>query len=101
MSDIFKRPRLSIGYVAAAVAVIGVVAVVALKWTGDKVHVPTPETQQFYEKGLVALREGTSFKASKLLERAVGADSQFALAHARLAEAYSELDASDRAKITY
>src|SRR5262249_21389965 len=48
--------------------------------------------------GTNALREGAYYKASKALARAIQMDDQFALAHARLAEAWTELDYTDRAK---
>lgn len=60
-------------------------------------HEPPPEARQWYESGVNALRDGSYFKASKLLERAVQADDRFLLAHARLAEAWAELDYEDRA----
>ena len=44
------------------------------------------------------LRDGAYFKASKAFELSVQADEKFALAHARLAEAWTELDYADKAK---
>jgi tetratricopeptide (TPR) repeat protein len=52
---------------------------------------------QWYERGTAALRDGTYYKASKALESAIQFDDKFALAHARLAEAWSELDYGDKA----
>jgi tetratricopeptide (TPR) repeat protein len=98
LSDIFKRPRLSVGYVAAGLVIIAAIAFGfwwALRATP---HVPTAEVQQLYAKGVLALQEGSYYKASKLLERAVAADNKFTLAHARLAEAFTELDFADKAK---
>lgn len=43
------------------------------------------------------MRDGSYYKASKALQRAVEMDDNFALAHARLAEAYAELDYADKA----
>lgn len=98
LSDIFKRPRLSVGYVAGGILLLGLIGFGAWRLTRAKPYQPKREALQFYEKGVAALHEGTHYKASKLLERAVVADDQFALAHARLAEAYAELDYSDKAK---
>jgi serine/threonine protein kinase/Tfp pilus assembly protein PilF len=98
LSDIFKRPRLSIGYVAAALLIFGVLIFAIYKLTRPTLPPPLPEAQQLYDKGVAALQEGSYFKASKLLERAVAADDKFALAHARLAEGYTELDYTDKAK---
>jgi tetratricopeptide (TPR) repeat protein/tRNA A-37 threonylcarbamoyl transferase component Bud32 len=98
LSDIFKRPRLSIGYVAAGLVVVAGLVFGISRITRATLPPPRPEAQQLYDKGVAALQEGSYFKASKLLERAVGVDDKFALAHARLAEAYTELDLSDKAK---
>jgi serine/threonine protein kinase len=59
---------------------------------------PPPVAQSWYEKGVAALRNGSYYTASKMLQEAVKADDSFALAHARLAEAMSELDYADGAK---
>jgi tetratricopeptide (TPR) repeat protein len=48
--------------------------------------------------GTEALRDGTYFKASKMFEDAIKFDARFALAHARLAEAWMELDYVGRAQ---
>ena len=98
LSDIFRRPRLSIGYVVAAAIVVIAIIFGISRFTRATLPKPSPEAQQLYEKGVAALQEGSYFKASKLLERAVAVDDKFAFAHARLAEAYTELDYADRAK---
>ena len=98
LSDIFRRPRLSIGYVAAAVALLAVVGSVVLWATRASVHVPKPEAQRLYDRAVEAMRESAYFRASKILEEAVQEDPQFALAHARLAECWMELDSSDKAQ---
>ncbi|MDQ3919726.1 MAG: tetratricopeptide repeat protein, partial [Acidobacteriota bacterium] len=59
---------------------------------------PPVEALRWYEKGTDALHDGTYYKASKLFEEAVKLDDNFALAHARLAEAEMELDYTDKAK---
>jgi tetratricopeptide (TPR) repeat protein len=59
-------------------------------------HVPPAEAVRWYAKGVEALREGTDVKAVHALQFATQRDPHFAMAHARLAEAWSELDfASD------
>jgi serine/threonine protein kinase/tetratricopeptide (TPR) repeat protein len=98
LSDIFRRPRLSLGYVIASVVLLTLVVVIFSRLTRATLPPPTPAAKQLYEKGLAALREGSYFKASKLFERALAIDDKFVLAHARLAEAYAELDYPDRAK---
>jgi serine/threonine protein kinase/Tfp pilus assembly protein PilF len=98
LSDIFKRPRLSIGYVAAAIMLLGVIAFIALRLTRGAPYQPPVQAHRSYEKGTAALREGTYFTASKHFEKALAVDPNYALAHARLAEAYSALDYTDKAK---
>jgi tetratricopeptide (TPR) repeat protein len=98
LSDIFRRPRLSIGYVAAGLLVVVALALAGWFLTRAKPHKPTEEAQRLFEAGSNALRAGSFFQASKALELAVRSDDQFALAHARLAEAWMELDYSGKAK---
>ena len=98
LSDIFKRPRLSIGYVAAGLIIIVGLIFAVSRFIRATLPPPKPEAQQLYDRGLAALQDGSYFKASKLFERAVAVDEKFALAHARLAEAFTELDYSDKAK---
>lgn len=98
LSDIFRRPRISVGYVVAGV--IGVVLISVLIWwlTLATPYQPKPQTKRLYDLAVNALREGAFFKSSKILQQVVAEDDQFALAHARLAEAWMELDYSDKAK---
>lgn len=98
MSLIFSRPQIPVGYVVAGIIVLGLLAFGAWLLTRPKLHQPTAEAQQFYEKGVSALQEGTYYKASINLRHAVDADDKFALAHARLAEAFTELDYTVEAK---
>jgi len=98
LSDIFKRPRLSIGYVLAGFFAIAVLVFAFSRLTRATLAPPKPEAQQLYDRGVAALQEGSYFRASKLLERSLAVDNNFALAHARLAEAFAELDYTDKAK---
>lgn len=98
LSDIFKRPRLPVGYVAVAIAALALIAGGIWYALRPRPHKPTAESQRLFALGVDALHDGAYHKASRLLQRSVQADPQFALAHARLAEAYTELDYSDQAK---
>ncbi|MDQ1639076.1 MAG: eukaryotic-like serine/threonine-protein kinase [Pyrinomonadaceae bacterium] len=98
LSEIFKRPRLSIGYVAGGLILASLLAFGTWWLTRPKAHQPPANAQRLYERGIEAIREGAFFRASKLLQQAVQEDDQFTLAHARLAEAWMELDFSDKAK---
>jgi serine/threonine protein kinase/Flp pilus assembly protein TadD len=97
-SAIFQRPRLPIGTVVLALLAIGLGAWGVIYALRPVPHKPSAEAQQWYDAGTAALRDGTYFKASKAFELAVKADNKFALAHARLAEAWTELDYADKAK---
>ncbi|HYY59005.1 MAG TPA: serine/threonine-protein kinase, partial [Pyrinomonadaceae bacterium] len=98
LSDTLRRPRLSIFTV-----LVGVLAAVLFGWVVLKLarpgpHRPAEGAQRWYETGTNALRDGAYFQASKALEHAIAEDNNFPLAHARLAEAWMELDYADRAK---
>lgn len=58
----------------------------------------TGDALRWYQEGINALRDGTYFKASKALERAVTLAPRYALAHAHLAEAWMELEYTDKAR---
>jgi len=98
LSDIFRRPRLPIGYVVGALLAVTVLMLGIWYLVRARPHQPNADAQRFYETGANALRAGSFFQASKALSLAIASDDQFALAHARLAEAWMELDYSDRAK---
>jgi serine/threonine protein kinase/Tfp pilus assembly protein PilF len=98
LSDLFRRPRLSIGYVAAALVVLGAIVMGVWLFTRPRPYTPTAAGQQLYDRAVDAMREGAFFRASKMLQQVVQDENQFALAHARLAECWTELDSSDKAK---
>src|SRR5262249_7951231 len=89
-------PSAAVAMVVSVVAVIGVLVVPRLWRT--RPHQPLPAASQWYDRGTNYLRDGAYYQASKALEEAISIDDKFALAHARLAEAWSELDYSDKAK---
>jgi serine/threonine protein kinase/Tfp pilus assembly protein PilF len=98
LSEIFRRPRLPIGYVVAGIIAFAVLTSGIWYLVRARPHQPTAEAQRLYETGANAIRAGSFFQATKALSLAIASDDQFALAHARLAEAWMELDYSDRAK---
>ena len=98
LSDIFRRPRLSVGYLSVGVVAVLVLGLAWWVLTRKSPHQPPPEAQRLYDLAVDSLREGAFFKSSKILQQALHEDDQFPLAHARLAEAWSELDFSDKAK---
>jgi hypothetical protein len=62
-------------------------------WRYDR---PSADASRWYDQGVTALREGSYVKATRLLTAAIGSDSHFAMAHARLAEAWANLDFDGR-----
>ncbi len=59
---------------------------------------PPQEAKRWYIDGVAALRDGTYLKATNSLAMAVKSDPRYALAHARLAEAWAELDSTGEAQ---
>jgi tetratricopeptide (TPR) repeat protein/tRNA A-37 threonylcarbamoyl transferase component Bud32 len=88
------RRTVRVGAALAAVLIGAAIWVTARRTT----HAPSPEALRWYEEGANAIRDGTYYKATRALERAVRLDTGFALAHARLAEASNELDDSGAAR---
>jgi tetratricopeptide (TPR) repeat protein len=59
---------------------------------------PAPEAVAWYNRGLSALHDGDYNSAARQLGMAAAADPNFAMAHARLAEAWAEQDYADQAR---
>lgn len=77
----------------ASAAVLGLVAgSVFFFWQSRQYYRPKPEALRWYDAGVAALREGNNVKATRSLQQAVAQDNHFVMAHARLAEAWANLD---------
>ena len=98
INETFRRPRLSLaGLILGAIA-LGVLVWGVYQWRKPVPYRPSPVVLDFYNKGDEALRNGAFLQASKAFEQAIANDNKFPLAHARLAEAYMELDYGDKAR---
>jgi tetratricopeptide (TPR) repeat protein len=98
ISSTLSMRRVPLGYVLLGIAAL-VLGIVSLWYvTRPKVHVPSAAAQKWYDLGTNSIREGEYFKAIKPLQQAITLDEGFVLAHARLAEVWSELDYMDRAQ---
>ena len=98
ISEGLRRPRLSIATVLVGIAVLLVALWGVSQLLRKRPHQPRGEALQAYNTGMEFLRDNAYYRANKAFERAVESDDQYALAHARLAETWTELDYTDRAK---
>ncbi len=87
-----KRDRPWVLWFAFA-AVLGLVAgSIFYFWQTRQYYRPSVEALRWYDIGLAALREGNNVKATRSLQQATAQDNHFVMAHARLAEAWANLD---------
>lgn len=98
LSQILQRPRIPISYILVGAVVLLIAGVVGFRFLRPAPHTPPADAQRWYDIGTNALRDGAYYQATQALERAIAADDEYMLAHARLAEALVELDYVDRAK---
>jgi tetratricopeptide (TPR) repeat protein/predicted Ser/Thr protein kinase len=93
-----RRQRFSLGSVIAAFVVLGLAMWAVVHWWPRTYYQPSAAALNWYERGTDSLRNGAYFQASKALGQAIEIDSRYALARARLAQAWIELDYYDKAK---
>lgn len=89
-----RRPTVAIGILGSVAVAIAAITYL-LYWNGGNSTSRSAEAQHFFDQGLFALRDGSHLKARNLFERAIKVDDGWALAHARLAETWIELDNMD------
>ena len=98
MAEGLRRKRFSpLTLVGALLALLLVFWAVA-QWRRPASHKPQHEALALYERGVNEMREGAYLKASEFFKQSTGLDDRFALAHARLAEAWMEMDYLERAQ---
>jgi len=98
LSENLRRPRLSLRTVIIAILAIAVAGWAIVRFWKPAPYVPPPVALDWYNKGMEAMRNGAFLQATLALNQSIRADDKFALAHARLAEAWTELDYADEAK---
>jgi serine/threonine protein kinase len=87
-----KKDRPWVLWLASAV-VLGLIAgSTFFFWQSRQYYRPSAEALRWYDTGVASLREGNNVKATRSLQEAVSQDSHFVMAHARLAEAWANLD---------
>ena len=98
LTETFRRPRLSLATFLLAIAGLALVVWLVYMWSKPDPYQPSPDVADLYNKGTDALRNGAFLQATKAFEQAIAKDPKFPLAHARVAEAYMELDYADKAQ---
>ena len=93
-----RRQRFSWVSMIAAFVVAGFVIWAFIHFWPRTYHQPSAAALNWYERGTENLRNGAYHQASKAFEQAIALDGNFALARARLAQAWTELDYIERAK---
>ncbi|HKG78800.1 MAG TPA: tetratricopeptide repeat protein [Pyrinomonadaceae bacterium] len=93
-----RRQRFSLASVVPAFIAAGFVIWAVIYFWPRTYHQPSAAALGWYERGTENLRNGAYLQASKAFEQAIAIDGNFALARARLAQAWTELDYIERAK---
>ncbi|HEY0762068.1 MAG TPA: tetratricopeptide repeat protein [Pyrinomonadaceae bacterium] len=93
-----RRQRFSLVSIIPAFVALGLAVWAIYYFWPRSYYKPSAAALHWYEQGADSLRNGAYFQASKALTQAVEIDGDYALARARLAQAWTELDYTDRAK---
>lgn len=93
-----RRQRFSLASVIPVFIGAGLLIWAIIYFWPRTYYQPSPPALDWYERGTTALRNGAYLQASRNFQQAITLDSNFALARARLAQAWNELDYVDRAK---
>jgi tetratricopeptide (TPR) repeat protein len=87
-----------VGFVIACLALLAA-GLLGLRWYQIWTEHKVPEeAQNLYREATGAFQNGNYLTATRLLQEAVKIDSDFVLAHARLADAFTELDSTGEAQ---
>jgi tetratricopeptide (TPR) repeat protein/predicted Ser/Thr protein kinase len=93
-----RRQRFSLVSIIPAFIATGLAIWAVYYFWPRTYYKPSAAAVHWYEEGADSLRNGAYYQASKALTQAVEIDGNYALARARLAQAWTELDYTDRAK---
>jgi tetratricopeptide (TPR) repeat protein len=93
-----RRQRFSIASVIPAFLATAIAVLAIYHFWPRTYYKPPAAAAHWYDQGTDSLRNGAYYQASKALTQAVEIDDGYALAHARLAQAWTELDYTERAK---
>jgi len=92
----WKRKPVKVGVLVTPLLIVGIL--LGLRSWQPTAHAISPEAKTWYDQGLVAMRAGTYYQASKRLEKSIELDDRYALSHARLAETYLEISSTEKAQ---
>ena len=93
-----RRQRFSLVSIIPAFVVLGLGIWGLYYFWPRSYYQPPAAALHWYDEGTESLRNGAYYQASKALTQAIEIDDKYALAHARLAQAWAELDYTERAK---
>lgn len=93
-----RRQRFSLASFILTIVASGLLIWAVIHFWPRSYYQPSPAARQWYDIGTDALRNGAFHQASKALQQAIQIDGNYALARARLAQAWTELDYIDNAK---
>src|SRR4029078_1802864 len=93
-----RRQRFSLVSVIPAFIATGLAIWAIYYFWPRSYYQPSSAALHWYAPGTHSRRNGANYQASKALTQAIQIDDGYALAHARLAQAWAELDYSERAK---
>ena len=93
-----RRQRFSLVSIIPAFVALGLAVWAIYYFWPRSYYQPSSAALHWYEQGTDSLRNGAYYQASKALSQAIEIDDKYALAHARLAQAWAELDYTEKAK---
>ena len=93
-----RRQRFSLVSIIPAFIATGLAIWAIYYFWPRSYYQPPSAALHWYDQGTDSLRNGANYQASKQLLQAIQIDDGYGLAHARLAQAWAELDYSERAK---
>jgi serine/threonine protein kinase len=93
-----RRQRFSLASIIPAFVALGLLIWATYHYWPRSYYQPPSAALHWYDQGTESLRNGAYYQASKALSQAIEIDDKYALAHARLAQAWAELDYTERAK---
>src|SRR5215510_12012051 len=98
LTTTLRQQRFSLNTFIATIVLCGLAIWGIIHFWPRSYYKPSATAQTWYDRGTDRIRNGAYYQATKALEQAISVDNNYALAHARLAQAFAELDNSDRAK---